>query len=124
MVMQPSDVPNDLWLGICEFWPDTEWINATNIARLENPTFDPFAINNSADKFGGCGIPIGAIGGVPIVTERSIGPFQVNACLFPTWEWQRLYNTRHNCGTAHLIWTLAGNSWRPWLLSATKLGLI
>lgn len=121
--MEPTDIPAELWEGICEFFPEDEWMNAAEIARLESG-WDPFALNDSATEAGGCGIVIGSRGGVSITSERSVGYFQINACNFPDWEWQRLYNARHNCGTAHLIWANAGGKWGgPWFFSARKLGL-
>ncbi len=122
MVDRPSDCPIELWVSIQEFWPENEWINAADIARLESH-FDAFALNDTATQAGGCGKQIGERAGVPISSERSVGYFQINACNFPDWEWQRLYNGRHNAGTAHLLWANAGGSWRPWYFSANLLGL-
>jgi hypothetical protein len=51
-----------------------------------------------------------------------VGYFQINACNFPDWEWQRLYNARHNAGTAHMLWAQQG--WNAWYFSAHQLGLI
>lgn len=113
----------ELWVAIWEFWPESEWENAANIARLESG-YDAFALDDTATSAGGCGTPIGERDGVPITAERSVGYFQINSCNFPLWEWQRFYNARHNAGTAHLLWDRAGQSWRPWYFSATKLGLI
>ena len=63
-------------------------------------------------------------GGVRITAERSVGYFQINTCnLPPDWEWQRLYNARHNAGTAHALWDAAGQRWSPWYYSAGLLGL-
>lgn len=123
VVDRPEECPIDLWVAIIEFWPESEFLNAVHVAQLES-NFDPFAINDTATKAGGCGISIGERDGVRITSERSVGYYQINSCNFVGWEWQRLYNARHNAGTAHALWDAAGGSWRPWFFSATKLGLI
>lgn len=122
MVTRPDGVPDELWYSVAEFFPESEWENACNIARLES-AFDAFALRDTATQAGGCGIAIGESDGVRITSERSVGYFQINACDFPDWEWQRLYNARHNAGTAHLLWS-GNNDWSPWFFSARKLGLI
>jgi len=123
VVDQPSDCPTELWVSIQEFWPESELINAVNIARLESK-LDAFAVADTTTPSAPCGHIIGQRNGVFIAAERSIGYFQINSCNFPDWEWQRLYNARHNAGTAHLLWTNAGGGWSPWAFSATTLGLI
>jgi hypothetical protein len=116
-----DDAPAELQVAIREFWPENEWENAAAIAELESG-WNAFALNDSATKAGGCGKHIGQIQGVPITSERSVGYFQINACNFPTWEWQRFYNARHNAGTAHLLWEQRG--WQPWFFSGQRLGLL
>lgn len=123
MVDQPYDCPNELWVSITEFWPEEEWENAANVARLESG-FNAFALNDTAAKAGGCGVPIGTIGGVGITSERSVGYFQINSCNFAGWDWHAFYNARHNAGTAHLLWDAAGGIWsKVWYFTAKKLGL-
>lgn len=122
MVDKPDDCPIELWVSIQEFWPESEWENAANIARLESG-FDAFARNDSTTDASPCGAEIGQRDGVRITAERSIGYFQLNSCNFPDWEWQRFYNARHNAGTAHALWDERGGSWAPWFFSAQKLGL-
>lgn len=114
-------MPEELAAGIREFWPESEWTNAANISGLES-NWDAFAVADTTNQ-GPCGSIIGTIDGTPVAAERSIGYFQINSCNFPDWEWQRLYNARHNAGTAHLLWEQAGRSWKPWFFSARKLGL-
>lgn len=123
VVDKPDDCPQELWVAITEFWPESEWINAANIARLES-SFDAFALNDTATPNGGCGVEIGRRNGVRILSERSIGYFQINSCNFPDWNPCHFYNARHNAGTAHDLWDNAGEKWTPWFFSATKLGLI
>jgi hypothetical protein len=118
-----EDAPRELQAGITEYWPPEEWDNAASIARIESD-FNPFALNDTTTVAAPCGTYIGERHGVRVVSERSVGYFQINACNFPTWEWQRLYNARHNAGTAHMLWKNAGESWTPWFFSASKLGLI
>jgi hypothetical protein len=119
-----DDAPPELRVAIQEFWPENQWDNAASIAQLESG-FDAFAVNDSTNPFAPCGTPIGtSADGTVITAERSVGYFQINTCNFPEWEWQRLYNARHNAGTAHMLWDNAAQTWRPWLFSARKLGLI
>lgn len=117
------DAPEELQHVIAEFWPEEEWDNAASIAKLESD-WDAFALDDTATQAGGCDVWLRSQGGVQIYSERSVGYFQINACAFPDWEWERLYNARHNAGTAHMLWEQAGKSWSPWYFSARKLGLI
>jgi hypothetical protein len=113
--------PDELRVVIMEFWPTEEWDNAAAIAELESG-WNAFALLDTAARYGGCGADMGTLQGVPITAETSVGYFQINACNFPGWEWQRLYNARHNAGTAHALW--ATRAWNPWYFSAKKLGLL
>jgi hypothetical protein len=115
------DAPEDLQLAIREFWPESEWDNAASIAYLESG-WNAFALLDSTTADVPCGGELPSRDGVGITAERSVGHFQINACNFPNWEWQRLYNVRHNAGTAHMLWGQRG--WNPWYFSAHKLGLI
>lgn len=118
-----ADAPDELRVVISEFWPIGEWENAASIALLESG-HDAFALNDSTTPQRPCGTILFKRDGVDVSAERSVGYFQVNSCNFPDWEWQRLYNARHNAGTAHLLWFEAGQSWSPWYFSAKKLGLV
>lgn len=118
-----EDAPDELQAAIREFWPSEEWDHAASISFLES-SWNAFALNDTATSAGGCGRYLREQNGVRIFSERSVGYFQINACNFPDWEWQRLYNARHNAGTAHMLWNQTGGSWRPWYFSAIKLGLI
>lgn len=108
-------------MAIQEMFPPEEWENAANVALLESG-WDAFAVANTVDEEHPCGSIIGHRDGVAIAAERSVGYFQINSCNYPDWEWQRLYNARHNAGTAHMIWQSQG--WRAWYFSAKALGLI
>lgn len=116
-----DDAPYDLANPIREFFPESEWENAAAISKLES-NWDAFALLDSTDADHPCGAQLPPRGGVGITAERSVGYFQINSCNFPTWEWQRLYNGRHNVGTAHEIWSRQG--WAAWHFSAETLGLL
>jgi|ERR671936_554902 hypothetical protein len=116
-----DDCPRELAVAIQEFWPESEWENAAHIAELESG-WNAFALMDSRDQEHPCGTFIGWRNGIAIVAECSVGYFQINACNFPDWEWQRFYNARHSAGTAHMLWEERG--WHPWYFSATTLGLL
>jgi hypothetical protein len=118
----PPDCPLELWVSICTFWPQEEWLNAANVARLESG-FDAFADADTTGPGAPCGAALGTVSGVEVMAEHSVGYFQVNVCNYPTWVWQRLWNAYQNAGTAHMIWANAGESWSPWYFSCRKLGL-
>lgn len=116
-----DDCPAELAIAIREFWPDDQWENAASVSLLESG-WNAFSLNDSTGPFTPCGSIVGRRGGVAITAERSVGYFQINSCNYPDWEWQRLYNARHNAGTAHMIWERQG--WGAWYFSAKELGLI
>ena len=116
-----SDAPAELQDGIREFFPESEWDNAANISSLESG-WNAFALLDSTDESHPCGSELPPRDGVAITAERSVGYFQINSCNYPDWEWQRLYNARHNAGTAHMIWSTQG--WGAWFFSAKTLGLL
>jgi hypothetical protein len=117
-----GDAPPELQEAIREFFPEVEWDNAAAIAQLESD-WSAFAEYDSTDANHPCGAVIGARAGVVITAEHSVGWFQINACnLPPDWHWEHLFNTRHNVGTAHDLWSRRG--WSPWYFSAKALGLL
>lgn len=122
MLKSITEAPYDVADAIREFWPESEWDNAASIAFLESG-WNPFAVANTVTDSVPCGTPLRLENGITVVAERSIGYFQINACNFPNWEWQRFYNGRHNAGTAHQLWDQAGQSWSPLYFSAQTLGL-
>lgn len=123
MLKSIADAPYELADAVREFWPEEEWDNAVSISFLES-SWDAFALNDSTDAGHPCNSFLREVDGVDVFAERSIGLFQINSCNFPDWEWQRLYNARHNAGTAHLLWESAGGKWSPWYFSAKQLGLL
>lgn len=116
-----DDAPAELADSIREFWPSEEWDHAASVAFLESG-WNAFAVRDTTDESHPCGSFLQPIGGVAVTAEKSVGYFQINVCNFPGWEAGRLYNARHNAGTAHLLWSERG--WSPWLFSARELGLI
>lgn len=116
-----TDCPDELAYAIIEFWPEREWDNAASIANLES-ALDAFAVADTRDANHPCGTELTTRNGVVVTAELSVGYFQINACNYPEWEWQRFYNARHNAGTAHALWDK--RAWQPWYFSAKKLGLI
>ena len=117
-----EDAPKELQDGIAEFWPSTEWDNAAAVAELESG-WSAFSVADTRSQEHPCGSVLSSHGGVHVAAEYSIGWFQINACNLPAdWVPENLFNTRHNCGTAHALWVERG--WQPWFFSATKLGLI
>lgn len=123
MTPPSSEAPRELLVALEEFFPTAEVDNALAISYLES-VWDAFALANTTDNRHNCGDLLRFEHGVPIYAEISVGYFQINACNFPDWEWQRLYNARHNAGTAHMLWNNAGQRWSPWYFSARQLGLI
>jgi hypothetical protein len=117
-----DSAPAELADLIREFWPEAEWNNAADIARLESG-WSAFAENDTTSPLTPCDHVIDVRDGVRIMAERSIGWFQINACGLPAdWNGNLLFNSRHNVGTAHDMWSHRG--WDPWYFSAKKLGLI
>lgn len=118
-----DDCPAELAESIKEFWPEAEWDNAAGISELESG-WSAFAVADTRSFAIPCGTLIRTQpDGTRIYAEYSLGWFQINACNLPAdWTPENLYNTRHNCGTAHAMW--AEHEWWPWFLSARKLGLI
>jgi len=123
MSMYTTTAPRELVESVVEFWPVNQVDNALKIAYLESG-WDAFALLDSTNDTHPCGSFLEYRDGVRITAERSVGYFQINSCNFPDWEWQRLYNARHNAGTAHMLWQRAGGSWSPWYFSARALGLL
>jgi hypothetical protein len=118
-----DEAPTELADSIREFWPEAEWDNAAAISQLESG-WSAFATADTRSAEHGCGSIIRVDpDGVRVAAELSIGWFQINACNLPaSWSWAHLYNTRHNCGTAHAMWD--GRGWAPWFYSARALGLL
>ena len=122
MLKSINDAPPELQESVKEFWPEVEWDNAVSISWLESG-WNAFAVADTRTPTAPCGAVLRTQNGVTVTAEWSIGWFQINACNIP-WNWDacNLYNTRHNCGTAHSMWGERG--WEPWLFSAQALGLL
>jgi len=118
-----NDAPAELADAIREFWAAEEWDHAASVARLESD-WNAFAEADTRRPGFPCGAVLYVRDGVKVTAERSIGWFQVNACNLPSgWRAEHLFNTRHNAGTAHLLFVTA-NGWSPWYFSAKQLGLL
>lgn len=116
------DAPAELQMGIRQFWPIAEWDNAARVAYMESD-WSAFAESDTRSANFPCGAVLTYKDGIAILAEWSIGWFQINVCTLPTdWDSRRLFNTIENCGTAHQLWTERG--WKPWLITATALGLL
>lgn len=115
-----EDAPRELQDEVTEFFPEEQWDACASVSWLES-NWDPFAVNDTTSPTQPCGTYLGTYDGMRSYAERSVGWFQINSCNYPQWEWQRFYNTRHNVGTAHMIWRFQG--WGAWLRSAKALGL-
>jgi hypothetical protein len=118
-----DDCPVELQVAITEFWPAPEWVNAAAVAKLESG-WNAFALLDTTSPSAPCGTVIRQRNGHEIVAQRRVGYFLVDTCPYPEWEWQRLYNARHNAVIAHTLWEKAGRSWRPWPRSAGTLGIL
>lgn len=117
-----DDAPAELQAAIREFWPEDQWDNAASVAELESG-WSAFAEYDTTSALAPCGSPLTSRDGVRIATEHSIGWFQINVCNLPAdWTPGHLFNTRHNAGTAHMLWNERG--WQPWFFSAKSLGLL
>lgn len=116
-----EDCPAELRVAIQRYFPESEWEHAADVARLESG-WNAFALNNTTDSQHPCNAYLKTVNGIRVSAEISVGYFQINACNYPGWEWQRLYNADHNAGTAHMIWDQQG--WRAWYFSADVLGLL
>lgn len=116
-----DEAPEELQVAVREFWLPEEWDHAVSISFLESK-WNAFAENDTRTADAACGdfLP-GRRGGVRISAEWSIGWFQINACNYPDWNPCHFFNTRHNVGTAHDLWSRRG--WQPWFFSAQSLGL-
>jgi hypothetical protein len=121
LVSKLDEAPDEVQHVIREFWPPEEWDNAAAVSQLESG-WNPFAVADTTDAAHPCGSTLRYQNGVRVTAEKSIGLFQINACNLPGgWKAEHLYNSRHNAGTAHDMWTRRG--WAPWYFSATTLGL-
>lgn len=116
-----NEAPPELQTAIQLFWPADQWDNAASISQLESG-WDAFAVLDTRTAEHPCGTVFTSRDGVKVSAELSVGYFQINACNFSGWEWQRFYNATHNAGTAHMLW--ADRGWSPWYFSAKRLGLL
>ena len=114
--------PQDLSDAIRAYWPEDKWIDAARVSYIESAGWNRRAERNTLDRAGGrCNVPIGSINGVRIVSEQSVGYFQINVCAHGHDRdyWQDADN---NVRYARRLYDQSG--WAPWELTARRLGLL
>lgn len=115
-------VPMRVSDAIKNAWPRELWTDAGRITYLEASGWSPTAERNTLDQAGGrCNVPIGRIRGHPIVSEDSVGLFQVNVCAWPYTRAQML-DPDQNAAAGYAIYRQQG--WGAWVISAETLGLL
>lgn len=115
----PSVVVSD---AIRNGWPRDLWTDAARVSYLEANKWSPSAERNTLSQAGGrCNVPIGHINGVAIVSEDSVGLFQVNVC---AWHYSReqMLDPVLNARVGYEIYKQQG--WSAWQITATTLGLL
>lgn len=103
-------------------WPEALWSDAARVSYLESTHWSPVAERNTLGQAGGrCGVHIGFIRGVPIVSEDSVGLFQVNVCAWP-YTREQMLDPDQNAAAGYVIYRRQG--WEAWHFSADTLGLL
>lgn len=121
IVTEFGSPPEDLDRAIRQYWPATEWKNAARMAHEESGWRNDAERNTLARAGGRCNVPIGTLpDGTPIVSEQSVGYFQINVCAH---KHDRAYwiDTDNNVSYAAQLYREGG--WGAWRVSARKLGL-
>jgi len=113
--------PADLVAGICSAFPQSEWVNAAEIAYYESG-WRPRAILDTVAVYGPCGTFYHLADGELASTEYSRGYFQINGCAYPQWNTDALFDPLTNAQAAAQLYARRGN-WGDWWISAGKLGL-
>jgi hypothetical protein len=114
--------PADLSDAIQRYWPRELWSDAARVAYPESAGWNANAERNTLDQAGGrCNVPIGYIRGVQIVSEDSVGYYQINVC---AWGHTREYwlDVDNNVRGAYAIYQQQG--WNAWHFTAQTLGLL
>lgn len=103
-------------------WPHDLWTDAARVSYLESDRWSPTAERNTLAQAGGrCGVPIGSIRGHPIVSEDSVGLFQVNVCAWP-YTREQMLDPIENARAGYAIYRQQG--WAAWQITAETLGLV
>lgn len=115
--------PDDLSGAIRRYFPESEWRNAAEVSYLESGHWSSRAVRDTRYRAGGrCGVPIGTLDdGTPIVSEWSIGYFQINACAHGG-DFEQWSDADNNVRKAAELWRSSG--WRPWFITARTLHLL
>lgn len=117
--------PRDLSQAILMHFPYDVAGDAARVSYHESSGWKYDAELNTLDRAGGvCNVryyldpP-----GIWAQTEQSVGYFQINICAHggTREHWQ---NVGHNVRKASELYRAAGNSWRDWVYTATRLGLL
>lgn len=108
--------------AIASGFPREVWGDAARVAYYES-AWKTDAERNTLDRAGGrCNVPIGHLDdGTPIVSEQSIGLFQINRCAHggtPDY-WREPMNNALKAGQLY-----AANGWIHWQVTARRLGLL
>lgn len=108
--------------AIMAAWPRELWTDAARVSYLESTHWNPHAERNTLDQAGGrCNVPIDTIRGHRIVSEDSVGLFQVNVCV---WDYTReqMLDARQNARAGYRIYREQG--WGAWQITSETLGLV
>lgn len=114
--------PADLSDALRRYWPESAWITAARVSYYESGWRTDAERNTLARAGGRCNVPIGYLSdGTPIVSEQSVGYFQINVCAHGH---DRDYwaNADNNVGYARRLYDARG--WRDWQVTGRRLGLL
>lgn len=115
--------PKEVSEAIKRYWPRDVWTDAARVSRYESRGWDHRAIRDTLYLAGGrCSVPIGSLpDGTPIVSEQSVGLFQINVCAHgrDRNHWEDIDN---NVSYAASLYRREG--WRPWSWTARHFGLL
>ena len=114
--------PSDLSDALRKYWPESLWTDAARVAYPESAGWKRNAERNTLAQAGGrCNVPIGYINGVRIVSEDSVGYFQINVCSHGH-DREYWLDVDNNVRGAYEIYRSEG--WGAWQFTARSLGLI
>lgn len=116
-------VPADVSEAIKSYWPREVWSDAGLVSGYESHGWDRRAIRDTLHLAAGrCNVPIGRLAdGTPIVSEQSVGLFQINVCSHghDVRYWEDIENNVRYAASLY-----ARSGWYPWVWTATHFGLI
>lgn len=120
IVTRFGNPPAEVAEAIKRHWPSSQWVNAASVSYLESGWRNTAELNTL--NRGPCGTRYwfsDAVGWAQ--TEDSVGLFQINICAHggTREHWQDPDNN-----AAKGAELFASSGWRPWVISAGKLGLL